>query len=127
LSEELARDTHVAIFSGRVDRVDAVPGGQVVTFVVDRVWKGQVTERTVVYNRQTPGASEEIAFVPTMRYFVMAYLPVAEERAAFGLPAEGGDFLATGYCSTYEFDRFPNDKFLEDIDRAPSHPPRRPT
>lgn len=123
LDDLLVRETIIAVFSGTVQQVESVPAGQIVTLAVDRVWKGQVDGRSVVYNRQEPGADEQITFAPKTRYFVVAYRPIATERAAFGMPAEGGDLLATNFCAAHEFDN-PGDRWVQQVLRgAPGHPP----
>src|SRR5712691_3445730 len=124
LNDLLVRETIVAVFSGTVQELERVSAGQVVAVTVDRVWKGEVGERRVIYNRQQNGVDEQITFTPKTRYFVVAYRPKAAERALFGLPPEGGGVLATGYCAAHEFDN-PADRWVQQILRgAPGYLPR---
>jgi hypothetical protein len=124
LNDLLVRETIVAVFSGTVQEVERVSAGQIVTVTVDRVWKGEVGGRRVIYNRQQKGVDEQITFTPKTRYFVVAYRPNATARALFGLPPEGGDVLATGYCTAHEFDN-PGDRWVQQVLRgAPGHLPR---
>jgi hypothetical protein len=124
LNDLLVRETVVAVFSGTVQEAERVSAGQVVTLAVDRVWKGEVGERRVIYNRQEKRVDEQITFTPKTRYFVVAYRPNVTERALFGLPPEGGDVLATGYCAAHQFDN-PGDRWVQQVLRtAPGHLPR---
>src|SRR5262245_2955024 len=51
LSKAMAMPRITAIFRGTVSEIKGAPDGQLVTFRVARVWKGDVASETVVYNQ----------------------------------------------------------------------------
>ena len=93
-----------AVFSGTV--VDRQIGSvvQVVTFDVDRVWKGDVTKRTIIYRPAEPepeivgGSGGSEGFDLGQRYLVVAHLLTEAERRKFALKSIGTKSLAVRYC-----------------------------
>ena len=69
--------------------------GQIVTFDVDRVWKGQVQQRFVLYNSR---AIEGITFQQGQRYVVFAHWLKPRERERLGLPATAPMTLGVAQC-----------------------------
>ena len=54
---DFVRNSRIAIvFRGTVRAVEPAPVGQVVTFAVERVWKGNVPEVVTIYNEQGESA-----------------------------------------------------------------------
>jgi hypothetical protein len=73
----------VAVFSGTVSEIEESAGAvvHVVTFDVQRVWKGTVTKRVSLQQLSTSDAIEFSAGVP---YLIVAYRLRPEERQASG-------------------------------------------
>jgi hypothetical protein len=101
-------DEAAIVFSGTVMNVAANTasewGGQIVTFDVDRVWKGSPTKEFVIYSfTRTP---EPFPFTMGTKYVVPAHTQTTEERTEFGLPASGPQTFGVGGCGggtrTYE-------------------------
>ena len=91
-------------FSGTVQRIQTVRAGEIVTFDVDRVYKGQVDQHVVVFNWQHPPVLEGIVtFELTKRYLVLAHRQNAEERTQFATPGEGTETLGLQGCDVYTF------------------------
>jgi len=101
-------DPEVAlIFHGTVTRIAAVahrtpmPDGkvllesdQIVTFDVQRTWKGSTPRNVSVYNISS--GSEGHALIVGRQYLVFAYVMSPEGRDYFGLPAKRRDALIAG-------------------------------
>jgi hypothetical protein len=83
VSQAMALPTTVAVFSGTVSDIEESAGAAayVVTFDVERVWKGTVTKRVSLYQRNT---TEAIAFSAGVPYLIVAYRVPAEERELSG-------------------------------------------
>jgi hypothetical protein len=97
LEYHLSEDLTEAVFLGTVREVQTVPPGQVVTFDVERVWKGRVSRSMVTYNPLS-GADEERKYMRGERLLVMVSPLGSVNRARFGAVM---DALAISYCSTY--------------------------
>jgi hypothetical protein len=97
LEYHLSDDSTEAVFRGTIRDVQMVPPGQIVTFEVERVWKGRVSRTVITYNSLS-GGYEERKFMRGERYLVMAHRLNAMSRARFG-----GDMDALGvsYCGSY--------------------------
>ena len=107
----LSEDGLAAIFRGTVRDVQAVPAGQIVTFDVDRVWKGRVSKTTVIHNLNV-GADHETKFVRGERYLVTPHRQNAETRARFGISEDGA--LGTSLCGVYPADSSDAEQILGD-------------
>ena len=103
-SELLGKPEVAVVFSGTV--IDRQIGSvvQVVTFDVDRVWKGDVTKRTIIYRPAHPEA-ETVGrsgggrgFDIGQRYVVVAHRLTETERRKFALKSTSTKSLAVGYC-----------------------------
>jgi len=70
------------VFSGRVREITTVTAGQIATIDVDRVWKGAVPARVVVYYT---AIFDGIALQLQERYLVFAGIQSPAERARFGV------------------------------------------
>jgi hypothetical protein len=83
VSQGMALPTTVAVFSGTVSDIEESAGarGHVVTFDVQRVWKGTITKRVSVYQLNT---TEAIPFSAGVRYLIVAYRVPPEERELSG-------------------------------------------
>jgi len=94
-------------FSGTVAAVTNVPGGQVATFEVDRVWRGRVPTRVTVYNVTGDVTSDGTELTLStaqrvgrgLRYFVFTHKPNDKERVIFGLKDAAA--LATQGCGIF--------------------------
>jgi hypothetical protein len=117
--KELRANAGVAlIFHGTVREVQTTEAGEIVTFDVLRVWKGQVPDRITVYNRRI--GVEWLSFVRGKSYFVDAYRLGAQERTAFGLSESGPLTYGTGFCDAHEADAA---RARADTDNDPGHAP----
>ena len=83
------------VFSGTVSRVEKQEWAEVVTFNVDRVWKGNAPSVTTVYR---PIYSERVDFEVGEKYFVLAHEFTPTERAEFRVAASATDGIAIGPC-----------------------------
>jgi hypothetical protein len=101
-------DQAAVVFSGTVMKVTTNTasewGGQIVTFDVDRVWKGSPTKQFVIYSfTRTP---EPFQFTVGTKYVVLAHTQTTEERTQFGLAASEPATFGVGQCGegtrTYE-------------------------
>jgi hypothetical protein len=110
------------VFVGTVQQVQLVPAGQLVTFAVERVYKGQVDEHVVVYNWQHPSVLERIVtFEAAKRYLVLPHRQSAEERRQFDLTVEGSKTLGSSGSDAYRVES----SYVQDIlHRAPGYLPR---
>ena len=83
MSQAMAAPTTVAVFSGTVSEIEESAGAlaHVVTFDVQRVWKGNVAKRMSVSQVNTTDAIEFSAGVP---YLIAAYRLPPEQREASG-------------------------------------------
>jgi hypothetical protein len=82
------------------------PVGQVVTFSVDRVWKGNVPDVVTIYNEQgesvSTRSSEAVTFERDRVYLVAAHRYPAENRMRFGINDADPNLLGTGACNAYQ-------------------------
>jgi hypothetical protein len=101
-SELLANPDVTLIFHGTVREVQRSPAGEIVTFDVLRVWKGQVPRRITVYNHRY--GVEWLPFKRGASYLVEAYQLAPEQRAAFGLRDSEPLAYGAGFCSAQEAD-----------------------
>ena len=83
MSQAMALPTTVAVFSGTVSDIEESAGASahVVTFDVQRVWKGTLTKRVSLYQLNT---NEAIQFSAGVPYLVVAYRRVPDERELSG-------------------------------------------
>jgi hypothetical protein len=93
-------DQAAVMFSGTVVKIAANAasdwGGQVITFDVDRVWKGPLTKQFVIYSfTRTP---EPFQFTVGTKYVVAAHIQTTEERTQFGLAASESPTFGVGQC-----------------------------
>lgn len=114
----------VAAFVGSVHEIQTVPVGQIVTFIVSRVYKGQIDERVVVhFQKQTRGDTEGLdAFEQGRPYLVLAHRLTAQERVQFMLPADGGEKLGVGGCRAHPAS---SDWLRQVLGRAQGYVPRQ--
>jgi hypothetical protein len=110
-------------FVGTVQQVQVVPAGQIVTFAVDRVYKGQVDAHVVVYNWQRSVVQEGVVtFELANRYLVLAHRQSPEERERFAMPIKGTETLGSQGCGAYPVE---HGSYVQDILRgALGYPPR---
>jgi len=81
--EHVMPDSSIAwVFSGRIREATRVAAGQIATIDVDRVWKGAVPARVVVYQR---GNAELVDLQFQERYLVFAYIQSRAQRARFSV------------------------------------------
>jgi hypothetical protein len=115
------------VFDGIVLDVLSVRAGEVVTFEVVQVWKGDVSERITIYNARpvsnidsTIGVSGFMQFEKAQRYVVFAHRMTPDERALFGL-GDARQSFGTGVCRDGSQPVRPED--LRDLPsgRPPSH------
>ena len=120
--ERLMKDNSIAwVFSGTVRDVARVPAGQIATIDVDRVWKGPVPPRVVVYNRQD--FAERTDFQLQKRYLVTAYVQSPPDRARFAVTDEKTTYEANG-CTIQTFSSDYAKQILGDVPgRSPSQTP----
>jgi hypothetical protein len=114
-----SEDGAAAIFRGTVRGLRAVPAGQIVTFEVDRVWKGRVSKTTVIHNLIV-GADHETKFVHGERYLVTPHRQNAETRARFGVIEDGT--LGTSLCGVYPPDGADAEQILGNAEGWPPEP-----
>jgi hypothetical protein len=88
------------VFSGSVTNVTANVASEwpseIVTFDVDRVWKGVPTKRFVIYSFTR--TLERFRFQIGTKYVALAHLQTAEERNLFGLAASAPPTFGVGGC-----------------------------
>jgi hypothetical protein len=70
-AQSLADPDIAMIFHGTVREVQKTPVGEIVTFDVVRVWKGQVPRRITVYNYRY--GVESLSFKRGTRYLIEGY------------------------------------------------------
>lgn len=108
LPVRLIADHAAVVFSGTVIEVASNTasewGGQIITFDVDRVWKGSPTKQFVMYSfTRTP---EPFQFKVGTKYVVLGHTQTTEERQQFGLAASEPPTFGVGQCGdgtrTYE-------------------------
>ena len=113
----LAEEDFAVVFTGTVREVHTTSVGQVATFAVDRVWKGQLSNRETIYNLQD---IEPEDFKEGRRYLVFGYKQSAAERERFGLVSGNPATLGTNGCSVHPADGANAERILGD---APGYPP----
>ena len=89
------------VFVGRVVSVTDVGAApaQAVTFDVERVWKGAVRERTVIYQMLPVGRrSEHRLFQPGKQFLVVAHPLNSSDRHDLGI-ADSEDVFGTNACA----------------------------
>jgi TonB family protein len=89
------------VFVGRVVSVTDVGAApaQAVTFAVERVWKGAVRERTVIYQMLPVGRrSERRLFQPGKQFLVVAHPLNTSDRRDLGI-ADSEDVFGTNACA----------------------------
>jgi hypothetical protein len=88
MPQAMASPMTIAIFSGTVSEIEESAGAvvHVVTFDVQRVWKGTVTKRVSLQQLNTSDAIEFSAGVP---YLIVAYRLRPEEREVSGTIRRG--------------------------------------
>jgi hypothetical protein len=127
--DRLLSDDHVAVlFKGTV--VDLRPvrlpppfeAGDVATFQVARVWKGQVHQDVTVYFVRGSGL-EGFPLELRKEYLVVAHLQSPVERRTFGLPSASDKSLASSEmsCGALPFESNDVQTLLRG---APGEPPR---
>jgi hypothetical protein len=90
-----------AIFSGIARQVqDGGTAVQVVTFDVERVWKGALPKRVALYQ---VNVSEAIKFSPGARYLVVAYRQTDSEREQFRI-SQPASMLGINVCGSRLFE-----------------------
>jgi len=89
-----------AVFSGTVtNRESNAAYDPVVTFDVDRVWKGRVTKRFTIRNFDDVTA-EGFQFDVGTKYLVFAHKPKEEDRHILRLSPSEQDTLGVGQCGS---------------------------
>jgi hypothetical protein len=89
-----------AVFRAKATDVESGPAGQLATFQVTRVWKGQVRKAATVYNFLEPATdSTPTPFELGKDYLVSTRVINSEERTRFGLPAAAGMAAFADACS----------------------------
>ncbi len=99
------------VFRGVVRDVATVAGGEVSTFEVDRVWRGRVPARLLVFNHTGEVDSSGREFVMSTsqslivgeRYVIFARDPTLAERQLFATPTSGRIYATEG-CSIWSAD-----------------------
>ena len=88
------------VFSGTVTKIEPRAGSEwgseVVTFDVDRAWKGSPRKEFVIYNFMNP--AEPFIFSVGTKYLVFAHRQTPEERAEFGFPRSGRATFGVRTC-----------------------------
>jgi TonB family protein len=96
--EQLLSLHEVAIvFSGTVVGLERPGSTEMVTFHVERVWKGPVKEETTIYRPVPPSGDHSPLFERGSRYAVIAHRLDARERRDFAAPARE-DTFGTNMC-----------------------------
>jgi hypothetical protein len=98
LSILIPRPEVIAAFGGTVVDVRREDAAIIVTFDVDRVWKGTISKRTTVYRPNPASGDSRQVFDSGERYVVLAHSMTATERAQFRADAASQDALAVGLC-----------------------------
>jgi hypothetical protein len=83
VSQGMALPTTVAVFSGTVSDIEESAGAaaHVVTFDVQRVWKGTLTKRVSLHQLNT---TEAVPFSAGVPYLIVAYRLPPEKRELSG-------------------------------------------
>jgi TonB family protein len=99
LGQMLPQGSVAHVFSGKVARVDRAGSAETVIFDVDRVWKGDVRERTIIYKpialHSGGGEVGPTVFERGERYVVIAHRLSVAERRDLGLVVEA---FGTNIC-----------------------------
>jgi hypothetical protein len=99
-SNAIASPSSAAVFSGIVRQVQDPDTVQVVTFDVDRVWKGALPRRVELYQ---VNVSEAIKFSPGVRYLIVAYRETDSKREPFRTSPPAG-MLGINVCASRSFE-----------------------
>lgn len=96
----LSQESAALVFVGTIQSVERAGSTETVTFEVERVWKGPVKERTIIYRPISPAG--QITESPRVfgrdgRYLVIAHRLDATERRALGLD-DREDTFGTSTC-----------------------------
>jgi hypothetical protein len=94
----MARSETTAVFSGTVATARHPDAAVIVTFDVDRVWKGAISKRTVVYRPNPVTSDERQVFALGERYVVVAHRLTAAEREQFRADTSPPEVLGVGLC-----------------------------
>jgi hypothetical protein len=92
----LLREPHYAlVFRGTAVDIRRMPDGQIVTFRVTRVWKGDAGPAVVIYSwlpreNRNSESGFDVPFEAGQEYLVSAHRHSRAEREAFGLPPSTG-------------------------------------
>ena len=121
---DFVRNTRIAVvFRGRVRTVEPAPVGQIVTFAVERVWKGEVPEVVTIYNQQGESAvtrsSEAVTFERERVYLVAAHRHTVEDRGRFDITSADPETLGTSACHAYQ------NAPTSITEKVPGYPPSR--
>jgi hypothetical protein len=88
------------VFSGTVMSVSKNPAsagpGEIITFDVDRGWKGSVPKRFVL--RSFTRTPEPFRFDVGTKYVVLAHKQTMDERELFGVPTSSPDTYGVAQC-----------------------------
>jgi hypothetical protein len=130
IEDSLAAPNVSAVFSGTVINVQTSGTVLIVTFDVDRIWKGRLSKRVVLYrpapvsiwlqdgepdNRVRRGSPVRMHFELRKRYVVVAHDLSPEERIQFKAERAAPDALATELCGGGSR---PFDVAAEDLERV---------
>ena len=120
VSQGMALPTNVAVFSGTVSDIEESAGAvaHVVTFDVQRVWKGTLTKRVSVYQLNTLDAIPFSAGVP---YLIVAYRLRPEERELSGT-IQHAPALGVASCVSRTLEQAERLGDLREV--GPGRPPR---
>ena len=94
----MSRSETTAVFSGTVVEARHPDAAVIVTFEVDRVWKGAISKRTALYRPNPASTDSRQVFDLGERYVVLAHSLTAAERAQFHIETAPPDALAVGLC-----------------------------
>src|SRR5688572_11405818 len=99
----LTENDFAVVFRGTVRDVTAKPDVQIVTFDVERVWKGRVSRTLMIMNHYTASEnSESVAFVRGQHYLVFLSRLSPEQRVRFGVDAS--ILFGTDACDAWPAD-----------------------
>jgi hypothetical protein len=99
-SEAMAVSSSAAVFSGVARQWQDGGTVQVVTFDVERVWKGTLPKRVALYQLYM---SEAVKLTAGARYFIVAYRQTDGERERFRI-SQPASMLGINICATRSFE-----------------------